>query len=435
IEDSGGSVVSKRVTDKIVQQSEPELRKSKRHMSPKDLGPEFQLYLIEGIRDEVSDQHSYCFNVEDDPKTFDKAMKSQDVAFWKEAINDEMDSIMGNNTWVLTDLPLCCRPLGCKWIFKRKLKVDGTVEKFKTRLVIRGFKQKSGIDYFDTYAPVAHISTIRLLIAMVSIHSLIIHQMDVKTAFLNRELEEEVYMNQPLGFILPGNKNKVCKLVKSLYGLKHAPKQWHQKFDELVLSNGYLLNQADKCVSNKFDASGKGVIICIYVDGMLIFGTDQVQVDLTKEFLSSMFSIKDIGEADKFNYSDCTPVSTPLDTCEKLMPNRGLAVSQLEYSRVIGCLMCDMTCTRPDIAFDVGKLSRYTSNLGTKHSQAIQRGSKKQTYITGSTIESEFMALAAAGKEAEWLKNLLLEIPLWVKPMAPISIRCDSAATLSKAYS
>ena len=96
------------------------------------------------------------------------------------------------------------------------MKVDGTVEKFKARLVIHGFKQKSGIDYFDTYAPVARISTIRLLIALASIHNLIIHQMDVKTAFLNGDLDEEVYMNQPQGFIMPGNENKVCKLIKSL---------------------------------------------------------------------------------------------------------------------------------------------------------------------------------------------------------------------------
>ena len=151
------------------------------------------------------------------------------------------------------------------------MKVDGTIEKFKARLVIQGFKQKSGIDYFDTYAPVARISTIRLLIALASIHNLIIHQMDVKTAFLNGELDEEVYMNQPQGFIMPGNENKVCKLIKSLYGLKQAPKQWHQKFDEVVLSSGYVLNQADKCVYSKFDESGKGVIICLYVDDMLIF--------------------------------------------------------------------------------------------------------------------------------------------------------------------
>ncbi|GKD68628.1 zinc finger, CCHC-type containing protein [Tanacetum coccineum] len=114
-----------------------------------------------------------------------------------EAINDEMDSIMGNNTLVMADLHPGCKPLSCKWIFKRKLKVDGTIEKFKARLVIQGFRQKSGINYFDIYAPVARISTIRLLIAMISIHNLIIHQMDVKTSFLNSELEDEVYMNQP----------------------------------------------------------------------------------------------------------------------------------------------------------------------------------------------------------------------------------------------
>nr|GEX46897.1 zinc finger, CCHC-type [Tanacetum cinerariifolium] len=191
-------------------------------------------------------------------------------------------------------------------------------------------------------------------------------KMDVKTTFLNGDLDEEVYINQPQGFIMPENENKVCKLIKSLYGLKLAPKKWHQKFNEVVLSNGYLLNQADKCVYSKFDESSKGVIICLYVDDMLIFGTDQVQVDLTKKFLSIKFSMKDMGEVDvifgirikhesngiaisqshyiekvlkKFNYYDCTPVSTPMDTSEKLMPNNGQTVSLLEYSRVIGCLM------------------------------------------------------------------------------------------------
>nr|GEU39161.1 zinc finger, CCHC-type [Tanacetum cinerariifolium] len=401
-EDSGGSVVSERVTDEIVQQSESELKKRKRHRTSNDFGHAFQLYLIEGPRDEVSDQHSYCFNVEDDPKIFDEAMKSQSTSRLQ-ASGFQMD-------------------------FKRKMKLDGNVEKFKA-------------------------ITIRLLIGMASIHNMIIHRMDVKTTFLNGDLEDE------------------------------APKQWHQKFDEVVLSNGYLLNQADKCVYRKFDASGKGVIICLYVDDMLIFGADQVQVDLTKEFLSSRFSMKDMGEA------DVILVSTPLDTYKKLMPNRGLAVSQLEYSRVISCLMYAMTCIRPDIAFTVGKLSRYTSNPRTQHWQAIQRvlkylkktmdyrlvysgyplvlegytdaswisntednsstsgwvlllgdgaiswASKKQTCITGFIMESEFVALAAAGKEAKWLKNFLLEITLWVKPIASISIRCDSAATLAKAYS
>ncbi|GKB92811.1 zinc finger, CCHC-type containing protein, partial [Tanacetum coccineum] len=185
-EDIGGSMVPEEVTKEVVtKQPEPDLRKGKRNRTPKNFGPKFQLYLIEGTRDVVSDQHSYWFNVEDDPKTFNEAMKSQNVSFWKEAINDEMDSILGNNTWVLADLPsgckplgckpLGCKPLGCKWIFKRKLKVDGTIKKFKARLVIHGFRQNSGIDYFDTYVAVARISTIRLLIALASIHNLIIH--------------------------------------------------------------------------------------------------------------------------------------------------------------------------------------------------------------------------------------------------------------------
>nr|GEW85312.1 zinc finger, CCHC-type [Tanacetum cinerariifolium] len=177
---------------------------------------------------------------------------------------------------VLADLPPGFKPLGYKWIFKIKLKVDGTIEKFKAGLVIQGFRQKLGIDYFDTYTLVARINTIRLRNAMVSIHNLIIHQMDMKIAFLNGKLEEEVYMNRHQGFIMSGNENKVCKLIKSLYRLKHAPKQLHQKFDEVALSSGYLLNQLDKCVYSKFNGTGKGVIIFLYVDDMLIFGTDQV---------------------------------------------------------------------------------------------------------------------------------------------------------------
>nr|GEV33725.1 hypothetical protein [Tanacetum cinerariifolium] len=367
---SGGSVVSERVTEEVVQQPESKLRKSKRHRTPKDFVPEFQLYLIEGTRDEIYDQHSYCFNVEDDLKIFDEAMKSQDTS-------------------------------GLHMYLQKKVKV-------------------------------ARKSTIRQLIARASIHNLIIHQTDVKTAFLNRELEEE------------------------------APKQWHQKFNEVVLSNGYLHNQANKCVYSKFDGSGKGVIICLYVDDMLIFRTVQVHVDLTKEFLSSRFSMKDIEEADVIfgiRIKHESNVSTPMDTCEELMPNKGPIVSQLEYSRVIGCLMYAMTYTRPDIAFDVGKLSGHTSNpvlegyidaswiRNTEDSSsisgwvfllgggAISWASKKQSCITGSTMEYEFMALAAADREAEWLKNLFFEIPLWVKSIAPIFIRCDNAATLAKTYS
>ena len=234
------------------------------------------------------------------------------------------------------------------------MKVDGTIDKFKARLVIQGFKQREGIDFSDTYAPVARISSIRLLIALAAINNLVIHQMDVKTAFLNGILEEKVYMKQPEGFVMPGNEHKVCKLIKSLYGLKQAPKQWHQRFGEVVLSNGFMLNQSDKCLYSKFDESGNGVIICLYVDDMFIFGTDLRQVELTKAFSSSNFAMIDTGEADvilgirikrenkglsltqshyiekglkKFNCENCSPMSTPMDASVKLMPNTGQTIS------------------------------------------------------------------------------------------------------------
>nr|GEY22770.1 zinc finger, CCHC-type [Tanacetum cinerariifolium] len=331
----------------------------------------------------------------------------------KEAIDDEIGSIMENNTWVLSDLPPGCKPLE--------------------------------IDYFDTYAPIARITTIRLLLALTAIHNLVIHQMDVKTTFLNGDLEEEVYIKQPEGFVMLGNEHTVCKLVKSLYGLKQAPKQWHQKFDEVVLSSGFLLNQSDKCVYSKFDSSGKGVIICLYVDDMLIFGTDQNQVDKTKKFLSSRFFMKDMGEADvilgikikrkkkrivitqphyiekiikKFNREDSSPVSNLMDPVEKLKPNTGKPVDQLEYSRAIGCL----------ISLDASWINHVEDSSSTSgwvfllRGGAISLASKTQTCITGSTMEYEFVALVAAGKEAEWLRNLIHEIPIWPKPMAPISI-------------
>ena len=118
------------------------------------------------------------------------------------------------------DLPLGSKPLGYKWIFKKKMKADGSIDKYKARLVIKGYKQKEGLDYFDTYSPVTRISSIRMLIAITAIHNLEIHQMDVKTAFLNGDLNEEIYMEQPEGFLFPGQEKKVCRLVKSLYGLK-----------------------------------------------------------------------------------------------------------------------------------------------------------------------------------------------------------------------
>uniref|UniRef100_A0A2N9EFL2 Uncharacterized protein n=1 Tax=Fagus sylvatica TaxID=28930 RepID=A0A2N9EFL2_FAGSY len=447
----------------------------------------------EGNREKVLNKFPFVGNVEEDPNTYNEAMASRDAAFWREAINDEMDSILSNNTWVLVDLPPGSNTIGCKWVFRRKYRTDGSIQTFKARLMAKSFRQREGIDYFDTYAPIARITSIRVLIALASIYKLVVHQMDVRTAFLDGNLDEEVYMDQPEGFVLPGNERKVCKLVKSLYGLKHAPKQWHEKFDTVILANGFKHNGADKCVYFKFIIE-YGVIMCLYVDDMLIFGTNTLGVCETKKYLASMFKMKDHNEVDtilgikvkrhsegyalcqnhyiekvllKYKHLNVKEVNTPFDSNYKLVENIGRAIAQLEYASVIGSMMYAMHCTRPDVAFAVNRLSRYTSSPSVEHWKAIARvlgylkktkdlglyysgypavlegysdanwvtsvsdnkstsgwiftlggsaiswASKKQSCISHSTMESKFIALALTGKKAEWLRNMFYDIELW----------------------
>ncbi|GKB82920.1 zinc finger, CCHC-type containing protein [Tanacetum coccineum] len=388
-----------------------------------------------------------------------------------EAIKSEIESILQNHMWELVDLPPSCKPLGYKWIFKKKMKAD-----------------------------VTRITSIRMIIAIAALRNLEIHQMDVKTAFLNGDLEEEIYMNQPEGFIAPGQEGKVCRLVKSLYGLKQAPKQWHQKFDHTMLESGFKINECDKCVYVKDTSSGY-VILCLYVDDMLIVGSNDKMIRSTKDMLKSKFDMKDMGLADVIlgikiirtqsglvlsqthyvdkilnthNAGDSGQARTPIDTSLHLSKNRGFGVAQLEYSRIIGMLMYLMTGTRPDLAYAVSRLSRYTSNPSYAHWKAITRvlhylrysrdyglhydrhhvviegysdtnwisdikdsrstsgymftlggatiswKSSKQTVIAKSTMESEFIALDKCREEAEWLRQFVKDIPRWSKPIGAL---------------
>ena len=152
-------------------------------------------------------------------------MNSIDGLMWKEAIDSEIESILHNHTWELVELPLGCKTLSFMLVFKRKRKVDGSIDKYKVRLVIKDYKQTEGLNYFDTYSPITRINSIRMVLVIVALKNLEVHQMDVKTTFLNGDLEEEIYMEQPEGFSAPRQEKKVCKLVKSLYGLKQASKQ------------------------------------------------------------------------------------------------------------------------------------------------------------------------------------------------------------------
>jgi hypothetical protein len=148
-----------------------------------------------------------------------------------------MDSIMSNGTWEVVDHSYGCKLIGCKWVFKKKLRPDGTIERYKARLVAKGYTQKEGEDFFDTYSPVARLTTIRVLLSWAASFGLTSHQMDV---------------DQPNGFIANGQEGKVCKLLKSLYGLKQAPKQWHEKFDKTLTSVGFVVNEVDSCVYYRY---------------------------------------------------------------------------------------------------------------------------------------------------------------------------------------
>ena len=319
-------------------------------------------------------------------------------------------------------------------MFKNKLKLDGSIDKYKARLVAKGFTQKKSIDYFYMYSPVSSITTIRILITLASIHNLVIHQMDVKTAFLNGDLDEEIYMKQPEGFIVKGQEHKVCKLVKSLYGLKQAPKQWHEKFDKEVLEYGFRINESEKCLYYKENIGGC-VILCLYVDDILIFGTDLEIVKEVKSYLSKKFDMKDLGEAKvilgmeiekigsgislsqsstiekmlkKFKFYADQPVSTPYDPHIHLKKNKGDPVSQLKYSQMIGSLLYLTNKCRPNTSYDVGRLSQYTQNPSKEHRTALERVFK---YLRGSLDYSlyykGFPSVVEGFSDVNWITDSL----------------------------
>jgi hypothetical protein len=255
-------------------------RRNKRLRTAKSFGDDFTVYLVD-----------------DTPKTIVEAFASPDVDDWKEVIRNEMDSILSNGTWVLVYRLYDCKPMGCKWVFKKNLMLDGTIDKYMARLVAKGYTPKEGEDFFDTYSPVAILTTIRVLLSLATSHDLLVHQMDVKTTFLNGEVEEEIYMTQPDGFVVKGQEDKVCKLVKSLYGLKQAPKQWHEKFDVTLISAVFSVNEIDRCVYYHH-GGGQRVILCWYVDDILIFETILNVINEIETFLCQSFDMKDMGEAD-----------------------------------------------------------------------------------------------------------------------------------------
>ena len=217
-----------------------------------------------------------------EPSCYKEALQMADSEKWHLAMQSEMTALHKNQTWDLVQLPDGKKALPCKWIYRYKLTPHDGQPKYKARLVAKGFKQEQGIDFDEVFLPVVKMTTLRCVLALVAKHDLILHQMDVKTAFLHGDLHEEVYMQQPEGYVEKGKEQMVCQLKKSLYGLKQAPREWYQKFHQFMLSQGYKRSEIDHCLYTKQAKDGSLLILILYVDDMLIAGRHLAEISALK---------------------------------------------------------------------------------------------------------------------------------------------------------
>jgi hypothetical protein len=222
-------------------------------------------------------------------------MRSAYSSKWLETMEDEIKFMSINKVWDLEEISKGAKTVGCKWVYKTKCDSKGNIEIFKARLMAKGFTQREGIDYTETFSPVLCKDSLIIIIALVVHYDLELNQMDVKTAFLNGDLLENVYMPQPKGFAVKEKEHMRCHLRKSIYGLKQASRQWYLKFDETIRSFGFKENE-DNCIYAKF-GSGKFIFLILYMNDILLTSSDVSLLLETKRFLSSNFDMKDLDEA------------------------------------------------------------------------------------------------------------------------------------------
>ena len=343
-----------------------------------------------------------------DPITYEEAVSCPQSELWLDAMRDEIQSMRHNGVWDLIELPEGQRPIGCKWVYKTKRDSKGKVEKFKARLVAKGFTQREGVDYEATFFPVSSKDSFRVIMALVAHFDMELHQMDVKTAFLNGDLNEEVYMIQPEGFVANDSGKLVCRLKKSIYGLKQVSRQWYLKFHSVVTSYGFVENKVDQCIYCKVSGR-KFIFLILYVDDILLASSDLGLLHETKRMLSNNFDMKDLGKVsfvlgieihrnrscrllglsqrayvdrvlERFNMQLCKPGIAPVCKGDKLSlsqcPHSDLEKAQMKnipYASALGSIMYAQVCTRPDIAFATGLLGRYQSNPGHDHWVAAKK--------------------------------------------------------------
>jgi hypothetical protein len=248
------------------------------------------------IPDDFEVYNTEEFQMEDDSTLFEEAMRSNNSSKWLEAMEDEIKSMSTNKVWDLKYIPKGAKAVGCKWVYKTKHDFQRNIKRFKARLMAKDFTQREWIDYNKTFSPVLCKDSFRIIMALVAHYDLELHQMDVKTVFLNGDLEKNVYMAQPKGFVVEGKERIGCRLKKSIYGLKQASRQWYLKFNRIIRNFGFKENVEDNCVYVKFK-NGKYIFLILYVDDILLASSDISLLPETKKFLSSKFDMKNLGEA------------------------------------------------------------------------------------------------------------------------------------------
>jgi hypothetical protein len=329
-------------------------------------------------------------------------MESENVTDWMDACAYEIDALAKNGTWDLVDLPPGRKAVKSKWVFK--LKADG---RYRARLVAKGFTQIPGIDFDETFSPVARFESLRLLLALAALEDWEIHQLDVKSAFLNGVLDEEIYMEQPQGFIVEGQESKVCRLHKAIYGLKQASRAWNLQFHGVLLELGFTRTYSDAgiYVYEHKDKSIGPIFIILYVDDITMMGASLDVIKQLKIELAKRYEITDLGEIksylgmritrdrsrrrieidqsdyllgvlNRFNMADANPHPTPLpagaETFLIKFDENATALQIKHYQSLIGSLLYVQIGTRPDISFAVSRLAQYATNPSPDHLRLAQ---------------------------------------------------------------
>lgn len=309
-------------------------------------------------------------------------------------------TVLINHTWKLVELPEGKQAVGLKWIFKSKYDADGVLLKRKARLVAKGYSQREGVDFDEVFAPVARMETIRILLALGAHKGWPIYQLDVKSAFLNGDLQEEVYVSQPQGFVVQGEEMKVYKLSKALYGLRQAPRAWYNKVHKCFIDLGFERSSNEPTLYTKHQGHAHILLLCIYVDDIVYMGSSQEMLLDFKGTMMKVFEMSDLGLLRyflglevkqgkdsvfvsqkkyaenflcKYNMLACKSVPSPMNPNEKLSLGDGSGDADAKkYRKMVGSLLY-LTHTRPDLMYSVSVVSRYMHHPSMHHLGAVKR--------------------------------------------------------------